>query len=126
MKIIVADDNFTNRLLDSEILKELGHEFIEAENGREVLTTLKNRDDIDLILMDIEMPVMNGVETMNCIRQNLDFPMNRIPIVALTAHYPAMFEDDASGQGFNQTLVKPFSISKLSELLDKYNIPEPF
>jgi CheY-like chemotaxis protein len=121
MKIIVADDYYTNRLLVSEILKSLGHDFIEAENGLQALEALENNNDIDLVLMDIEMPVMSGLEAMKYIREKLVYPKNLIPIIALTAHNPGFFTDDNMDRGFNQTLVKPYSIDKIAELLKGYN-----
>jgi CheY-like chemotaxis protein len=121
MKIIVADDYYTNRLLVSEILKNLGHEFIEAENGLQALEALEKNNDIDLVFMDIEMPVMSGLEAMRYIREKLEYPKNRIPIIALTAHTPGIFADEDRDKGFNQTLVKPYSIDKIGELLKGYN-----
>jgi CheY-like chemotaxis protein len=121
MKIIVADDYYTNRLLVSEILKILGHEFIEAENGLQALEALENNNDIDLVFMDIEMPVMNGLEAMKYIREKLDYPKNRTPIIALTAHTPGIFINKGIEKGFDQTLVKPYSIDKIGELLKAYN-----
>lgn len=121
MKIIVADDYYTNRLLVSEILKNLGHDFIEAENGLQALEALEKNNDIDLVFMDIEMPVMSGLEAMRYIREKLEYPKNRIPIIALTAHTPGVFTDEDMDKGFNQTLVKPYSIDKIGELLKEYN-----
>jgi len=121
MKIVVADDYYTNRLLILEILKDLGHELIEAENGQEVLDALEANKDIDLILMDIEMPVMNGVEAMKHIREKMAPPKNAIPIIALTAHNPGMFMDETTSRGFNRMLVKPYSIHKIEELLIEFN-----
>jgi CheY-like chemotaxis protein len=120
MRVIVADDYYTNRLLVSEILKDLGHEFIEAENGQEALDALESNDDIDLVLMDIEMPVMNGVEAMKYIRERMFYPKNAIPIIALTAHNPGMFREEMTGMGFNRMLVKPYSIRKIEELLEDF------
>jgi len=120
MKIIVADDFYTNRLLVSEILKSLGHEYIEAENGKEALEALEKNNDIDLVLMDIEMPVMSGLEAMKYIREKLDHPKSDVPIIALTAHNPGMFVKDCSKAGFNQMLGKPYSIDRIAELLQGY------
>jgi CheY-like chemotaxis protein len=120
MRIIIADDYYTNRLLVSEILVELGHECIEAENGQQVLHVLETNNDIDLVLMDIEMPVMNGVEAMHYIRENLLYPKNSVPIIALTAHSFNALNEDFSGEGFNRTLVKPYSIDKIAELLKTF------
>jgi CheY-like chemotaxis protein len=121
MKIIVADDYYTNRLLVSEILKSLGHDFIEVENGRQALDALEKNNDIDLVLMDLEMPVMNGIEAMRYIREKLEFPKSNIPIIALTAHNPGMFIEDCEGNGFNKLMGKPYSIDKIAELLEGFN-----
>jgi CheY-like chemotaxis protein len=86
MKIIIADDEFANRLLVSEIVRNMGHELIEAENGEEALRAIQKTPDIDLVLMDIEMPVMNGVDAARLIRKKLDRPLNRIPIVAMSGY----------------------------------------
>jgi CheY-like chemotaxis protein len=118
MKIIITDDIFTNRLLLSEVVSDLGHEFIEAENGREAIELLQKFDDIDLILMDIEMPVMNGLEAAKYIREKMPSPKNRIPIIALTAHNPKIFFDDYRDVGFDQLLTKPYSIRKITSLLE--------
>jgi len=120
MKIIIADDFYTNRLLVSEILKDLGHEFIEAENGKEALEALENNNDIDLVLMDIEMPVMGGLEAIKQIRENLIYPKNRVPIIALTAHNPGMFTEDSKHAGFDGLLAKPYSIHKIAEVLETF------
>ena len=78
MKIIVADDEFANRLLISEIVKGLGHELVQVENGEQVIHALAMYEDIDLVLMDIEMPVMNGVEAVKRIREEFPFPISII------------------------------------------------
>jgi CheY-like chemotaxis protein len=121
MKIIVADDYYTNRLLVSEILKSLGHDFIEAENGQQALEALEKYNDVDLVLMDLEMPVMNGVEAMHYIREKLLEPKRDIPIVGLTAHNPGMFIEDCLGSGFNKMMGKPYSIEKIAELLEGFD-----
>ena len=118
MKIIITDDIFTNRLLLYEILSDLGHEPLEAENGKETVELLQKHDDIDLILMDIEMPVMNGLEAAKYIREKMPAPKNKIPIIALTAHNPKIFFDDYRDVGFDQLLTKPYSIHKITFLLE--------
>lgn len=120
MKILVADDEFANRLLISEIVKDLGHELIEAANGEQVLTLLRESKDIDLILMDIEMPVMNGMEATRQIRKELKFPLNRLPIVAITGHHQGILPEDCRRIGFDTYLTKPYSIDKFTQLLNKY------
>ncbi len=118
MKILITDDIFTNRLLLSEIIIDLGHEPLEAENGKVAFELLQQHDDIDLVLMDIEMPVMNGLETTQAIRETLSPPKCYTPVVALTAHNPKIFFDDYHDVGFNQLLTKPYSVQKVANLLE--------
>jgi CheY-like chemotaxis protein len=120
MRIIIVDDIFTNRLLISEIVKSMGHMILEAENGREAVEILQSEGKIDLVLMDIEMPVMNGIETTRYIRECMPFPTNLIPIVALTAHNPKLFFEDFQDVGFNQLLTKPYSLERLKKLINEF------
>ena len=119
LRIIIVDDIFTNRLLLSEILEDLGYEYFLAKNGREAVDEL-SAGEYDLILMDIEMPVMNGVEATRYIREELQDPKSKIPIVALTAHNPKLFFDDYSDAGFSNLLTKPYSVLKIKQLLNEY------
>jgi len=122
MRIIIVDDIFTNRLLISEIVKSMGHSILEAENGREALEMLQNEGKIDLVLMDIEMPVMNGIETTRYIRESMPFPVNQVPVVALTAHNPKLFFEDFQDVGFNRLLTKPYSLEKLMKLINEFEV----
>jgi len=121
MKILIVDDIFTNRLLLVEILKSMGHDFMQAENGKEAIEIIKN-NDFDIVLMDIEMPVMNGLETTLYIRQNLPFPKNKIPIAALTAHNPQLFFEEFKNNGFDTLLTKPYNIEKLSAIIKEIKL----
>jgi CheY-like chemotaxis protein len=120
LKVLIADDIFTNRLLLSEIIEDLGHEYIAVENGKEAIETLLN-NDIDIVLMDIEMPVMNGIEATKHIREKLDKPKSHTIVVALTAHNPKIFFDDYKDVGFSQLLTKPYSVKKITELLESFS-----
>jgi len=120
MKILVADDHFANRLLVIEILKCLGHDSIEAANGKEVLDVLEKESDIDLVFMDLEMPVMTGFEAMRFIRDMMLHPKNEIPIIALTAHQENTYDEPAFKKGFDERLLKPYSIERIEEILQSY------
>lgn len=120
LRIVIADDIFTNRLLLSEIIEDLGHDFISVENGREAIDALIH-NDIDIVLMDIEMPVMNGLEATMHIREKLGKPKCDIPVVALTAHNPKIFFDDYKDVGFSKLLTKPYSIKKITDLLEGFS-----
>jgi CheY-like chemotaxis protein len=120
LRIIIVDDIFTNRLLLSEILNELDCTCFLASNGKEAVDELE-KGDYDLVLMDIEMPIMNGVEATQYIRKNMSEPKRSIPIIALTAHNPKMFFDDFNDVGFNNLITKPYSLSKITQLIDDFN-----
>jgi CheY-like chemotaxis protein len=116
LNILIVDDIFTNRLLLSEIIRDLGHKYKEVENGKTAIEALEN-DHFDLVLMDIEMPVMNGLETTKYIRTNAPFKLRDIPVIALTAHNPNLFFDDFKDIGFSQLLTKPYSIQKIQNII---------
>jgi PAS domain S-box-containing protein len=114
-KILLVDDDIRNIFALAQILEEKGIEIFEAENGEVAIEVLNSNKDIDLILMDIMMPVMDGYETMKIIRKNPE--LQKIPIITLTAK--AMKEDyqKAIDSGANDYISKPLDIDKLFELL---------
>jgi len=116
--ILIVDDIFTNRLLLKEILGGISKKFIEAENGKDAIEIIKS-NPIDIVLMDIEMPVMNGLETTKYIRSNFPEPNNRIPIIAITAHNPDDFFNDYNSAGFDELLTKPYSFEKVIGAIKK-------
>lgn len=81
-RILIVDDDDRNRKLLRVILQNKGHETLEAENGLQALNTLKSQTP-DLILMDIRMPVMDGIEATKKIKQ--ESALSKIPVVVLTA-----------------------------------------
>lgn len=116
LRILVVDDIYTNRFLLTELIKSTGHEVVLAENGEEAIEILKN-EEIQLVFMDIEMPVMNGIETTEYIRTKMPPPLNTIPIIALTAHNPDLFFEDFSNVGFDELISKPYSADKIRETI---------
>ena len=118
---LIVDDIFMNRLLLKEIIRELCNTLIEAKNGKEAIEIL-DQESIDIILMDIEMPVMNGVETTKYIRTQMPFPKNKLPIIALTAHNPDDFFDDYNNAGFDKLLTKPYSFKKILNTIESFGI----
>lgn len=123
LRVMITDDIFTNRLLLSEIMKDLGHEYFLAQNGKEAVDELALKD-YDIVLMDIEMPVMNGVEATRYIRESLRSPKNRVPVIALTAHNPKLFFNDFKDVGFSQLITKPYSIIKIKELFEHFKFAD--
>jgi len=118
---LIVDDIFMNRLLLKEIIREISCSIKEAENGKEAIEIIKN-EDIDIILMDIEMPVMNGIETTKYIRSEMSFPKNKLPIIALTAHNPNDFFENYNNAGFDHLLTKPYSFTKIIRAINSFNI----
>jgi len=114
--ILIAEDVYDNYELIEIMLKKTHARFIYAPNGREAMDLFMKNESIDLILMDIQMPVLNGYEATKEIRK-----INRdIPIIALTAH--AYYEDQRRclDAGCSDFITKPISAGKLLETLNRY------
>jgi len=116
LKILVVDDIYTNRYLLSELVKLTGNVAVLAENGQEAIDIL-TKEEIHMVFMDIEMPVMNGVETTQYIRNELPSPLNAITVIALTAHNPELFFEDYSDAGFDELITKPYSVEKIRDII---------
>ncbi len=121
LNFLIVDDILTNRILLKEITSEFAKNITEARNGKEAIEILKN-NEVDLILMDIEMPVMNGLETTKYIRENFEYPKSQIPIIAITAHNPDDFFNDYNNAGFNELLTKPYSFEKIIQIMNNVKI----
>ncbi len=117
-RILVVDDIFVNRLLLREIVKKFCKNYFEAQNGKEAIDILV-REELDVVLMDIEMPVMNGIETTKYIREVLTYPKKNVPIIALTAYNPSTFFTDFKNAGFDQLLSKPYSMESILNCINK-------
>jgi CheY-like chemotaxis protein len=117
LRILLAEDNIVNQKLAITVLKRLGYEADLAANGLEVIDALL-RQPYDLVLMDVQMPELDGLETSRYIRNNL--PEDNQPyIIAITAN--AMEEDrqDCLQAGMNDFIRKPFKIEDLTTALTK-------
>lgn len=114
-KILLVDDDTRNVFALSKILKERGMEIIIAENGKSALELLETHSDIDLVLMDIMMPEMDGYEDMRQIRSQIKF--KDLPVIALTAK--AMKEDKQKciDAGANDYITKPIDVERLLSLM---------
>jgi len=118
-KILIVDDYEDNRLLLSGIITALGYESIHAENGEDALTALR-KNKIDLIFMDIEMPVLNGIDAADEIRNTFMPPKSEVPIVAITAHHESNFSEELKNGNFTDILSKPYTIVKIQEMLKRF------
>ena len=118
-KILLAEDNEMNQMIAQAILTESGLEIEIANNGEEAVNMMKEAPagTYDVILMDIQMPIMDGYEAARTIRGFEDRAKAEIPIVAVTAN---AFEEDrklALEAGMNGHLAKPYDIPKMMEIL---------
>jgi CheY-like chemotaxis protein len=116
--ILVAEDDPVNMLLISEVLAKMGFTVIKATDGKQVLEQLGSHIPA-IILMDVNMPEMDGLEATQIIR-TMPQPQGNIPIVALTA--AAMSEDRERCllAGMNSFITKPFKLQELEDVLRKY------
>ena len=118
-KILIVDDIFSNRLLLSSTLDSIGIESKSVVNGQEAINAIEE-NEYGLVFLDIEMPVMNGIETAQYIRTEMSGNYNKLPIIALTAHNPAEYGSRINEAGFNEILSKPYSVEKLGSIIEKY------
>ncbi|WP_320009323.1 ATP-binding protein [Maridesulfovibrio sp.] len=117
LAIMLVEDEPVNRMMASKLLKRMGHDVICAENGTECLEKLQYAK-IDAILMDIQMPGMDGLEATRRIRTSEDFTRKRnVPIIALSAHASKESRYAALEAGVNAYLCKPFEINDLKKIL---------
>lgn len=111
-KILVAEDTSVNQFLVRRIIEGWGLEVDIANNGQEALTMVQS-GEYDLVLMDIQMPVMDGIEATRHIRQLPQSLKAGVPIVALTANFLKGDRDKYRAAGMNDFLPKPFNESAL-------------
>ncbi len=111
MEILVTDDLFTNRMQISILAKSLGWECDQATDGDEAIAMITQKK-YDLVLMDIEMPGRNGLETTRYIK-DLASANAKVPIIAITAHDPETYFNDYKQFGFDGLICKPVTKEKL-------------
>jgi CheY-like chemotaxis protein len=114
LNILVAEDSMLNQRLATGLLEQAGHTVTLAATGREAVTATR-RDNFDLVLMDVEMPEMNGLDATAAIRSK-ETDGRHLPIVAVTATGDPIACLDA---GMDDWLPKPLSIPKLNLALEK-------
>ncbi len=117
-RVLVADDELYNRLLVQAILEKWGISPMLVNNGSEALEAVQG-NDFDLVLMDVRMPVMNGIEATKAIQQLPDKRKATTPIIALTATTRQTEIEECTAAGMAQVLSKPFNESQLFTLITK-------
>jgi two-component system sensor histidine kinase/response regulator len=112
LRILLAEDNPVNRLVAVTLLRKRGHSVAVAADGREALALLE-QSPVDVILMDVQMPVMDGMEATAIIRAHGDEGRRRIPIIALTAHAMQGDRERCLAAGMDDYLTKPLNSDDL-------------
>ncbi len=119
-RILLAEDNLTNQQVALGILKSLGHRADVAENGAEAVKALQKRS-YDLVLMDIQMPLMDGLTAARLIRDPSSGVLDhRIPIIAMTAYAMKGDQDKCMDAGMNDYVPKPVAIKRLAAALKRW------
>jgi two-component system, sensor histidine kinase and response regulator len=116
LRILLAEDSVVNQKLAVALLERLGHSVTIAQNGREAVRAVE-RDSFDLILMDIQMPEMDGLEATAAIRARQADSLHRTPIVAMTAHALKGDRDRCLEAGMDGYLAKPIRPRELHQAL---------
>jgi PAS domain S-box-containing protein len=117
LKVLLVEDDPVNQMVMKAMLKRLNCIFVIAENGVEGVE-LAEKNPFDLILMDIQMPEMNGIEATQKIRNGNSSNRN-VPIVAVSAHAVDKIKQSGFQAGMNGFLEKPVSLSQLTEVMEK-------
>jgi CheY-like chemotaxis protein len=121
IRIMIVDDDRVSRELAARVLQRAGYIVHIAEDGQSALELLQ-KNDFDLILMDLDMPRMDGFESTAQIRGNRE--LAELPIIALTANVHMDNADKCRQAGMSDYVTKPFQIDKLLKTLEQY-LPRP-
>jgi CheY-like chemotaxis protein len=123
MHILLAEDNRVNQLVATRLLEKQGYQVTVVSNGSEVLQIhASDRLNFDIILMDIQMPEMDGFETTQTIRRREEISGEHIPIIALTAHAMNGYRDRCLAAGMDGYVSKPIRLEELQGELKRCGI----
>ena len=122
IKTLITDDFATLRMSLKSVLEQLGYpEMDEAKDGQEAIDKLKEKD-YDLIISDIDMPVMNGFELLDYVKK--DDNLKNIPVIFITAEAEREKIVESIKAGLDAYITKPFSISTLQQKIENIFNPE--
>ena len=115
-KVLIAEDSSVIQNLTKRILQVQNYQIFSAKNGLKVLDMLE-KEDFDIILMDINMPQMDGMECARNIRALDDAKKSQVPIVAITGNAQNYSMEDFNNAGINEYLQKPLNFDKLVDMV---------
>ncbi|MGB6220769.1 response regulator [Haloferula sp.] len=120
LRVLVAEDGKVNQVVARRLLENRGHHVTLVENGREVLEALE-RERFDVVLMDVQMPEMNGLEATAAIRQREASEGGHVPIVAMTANAMKGDEEECLAAGMDAYIPKPVRADQLFVALEQFS-----
>ena len=120
INVLVVDDNQINRLLINKVMIKWGANADFAENGLQAIDKLEGNRNYDVVLMDVYMPEMGGVEATRIIRAKKESYFQDLPIIALTASILSTEKSEIEDAGMNDYIVKPFDPKNLFDKLSVY------
>jgi len=118
---MVVEDYDDTRLLLKKGLEGMGYSVLEASNGHEAVE-ISDREHPDLILMDLDLPILDGIVATQLIRQQKE--MHSVPIVAVTAYPMSYTRVKAFAEGCDEYMAKPIDMTELARLVNRYLKPE--
>ena len=118
LRILLAEDNAVNKKLAVRLLQKHGYEVVVAGNGREALAAVE-REPFDLVLMDVQMPEMDGFEATQAIRERERGTGHHLPIVAMTAHAMKGDQERCLQAGMNSYVSKPINSAELFAVIEQ-------
>ena len=123
LRVLVAEDNAVNQQVAAGMLERAGHEAVVAANGREALALLES-EAFDLVLMDVQMPELDGLETTEAIRERERVKGGHLPIVAVTAHAMKGDAERCLAAGMDAYIAKPLQPRELEAAIARVLAPE--
>ena len=118
INILIVDDIYTNLILIGYMIDDLGYKYKTATNGKEAIEKIKTTH-FDIVFLDIEMPIMNGIDAIKIIRKDHDRP-EKIPIIGITAHNIIEKKESLLNLGFSDIISKPLEVDTFKQLLSKH------
>ena len=122
LRVLLAEDNAVNRMVAVRLLEKRGHTVVAVENGREALHAL-DREPFDVVMMDVQMPEMDGLEATAAVRAREGVQGGHVPIVALTAHAMKGDRERCLEAGMDAYVSKPVNAEELFATLARL-VPE--
>ncbi|MFM1559116.1 MAG: response regulator [Roseibacillus sp.] len=119
MKVLLAEDGKANQVVAVRLLERRGHQVTVVENGQDAVNAV-NTEDYDIVLMDIQMPVMSGYEASRAIREREVGTGKHVPVVAMTAHAMPGDREECLAAGMDDYISKPIASAELYEVVERF------